>query len=257
MAHSPNSLALQKHYEQGFFDLDVTTIALREDPSKSHAEMDADASLALTRLVDFAKGEGALLDEYVVKLSEQSKVLQDAVTEGDAVKAAQWKRRIRRYASAALYEEQKVNQTARLTQAEFPKRKEELGRLMALFCLTKERAAALERAGKSLEQLSDGSESRLVREDLRDIEEDEEAVQGNVVVDEDAGPDDQTVVNYSFAASMFMLTALEGYQVVGPDGNKEKCLLRLADVMLAEEVRVNLLSLLFLRTWLATLPNNV
>lgn len=246
MTHEPNSLTLQKHYEQGFFDLDVTAIALREDPSKNHAEMDADASPALTRLLDFTKTEGAWLDEYVVKLSEQNKALQDAVRDGDAVKAAKLKRRIRRYASVALYEEQKVNQTARLTQAEFAKRKQELSRPMALFCLIKERAAALERAGKGIEELSGESEGRLTREDLRDIEEDEAAVQGNLVVDEDVGPDDQTVVTYSFAASMFMLTALEGYRVVGPDGNKEKCHLCLADVTLAEEVKVHRQSLPFL-----------
>jgi hypothetical protein len=64
MSHSSNSLALQKHYEQGFFDLDVTAIALRDDPSSNVAEMDADASIALVRLSDFTKAQGAWLDAY-------------------------------------------------------------------------------------------------------------------------------------------------------------------------------------------------
>lgn len=239
MAHAPNSIALQKHYEQGFFDLDVTAIALREDPSANLADMDADASPALTRLVDFTRAEGAWLDNYVETLGQKSKPLLETIKQGDAAKAAKIRRRIRSYARLALIEEQKVNQAAKLTQAEFERRKEELAKPMMLFRMIEERASALMRGGKNIKDVLDADQDLLVPEDLHDIEEEGAAVQGSIIVDEDTGPDDQTIVTYEFAASLFMLTALEGYKIVGEDGSKQKCHLCLADSTMSAETKVS------------------
>jgi hypothetical protein len=102
MSHSPTSLALQKHYRQDFFDLDVTAIALREDPSSNVAEMDADAFIALVRLSDFTKAQGAWLDAYVEQLAAKSDPLQKAIAESDAAKVAKLRRCIREYGRLAL-----------------------------------------------------------------------------------------------------------------------------------------------------------
>jgi hypothetical protein len=54
-------------------------------------------------------------------------------------------------------------------------------------------------------------------------------------VDADRGPDDQSEVPYSTIAFIFMVTALEGYKMVGPDGNKEKCPLCLEDSTMSRD----------------------
>jgi len=52
MNHAPESRVMEKHYEQSNFNPPVMAIAMKEPIARAQATMEAEASAALTRVVD-------------------------------------------------------------------------------------------------------------------------------------------------------------------------------------------------------------
>ena len=235
MNHAPESETLERYYEKGSANVDITALALREDSGMSYEELDLENSIAITRLVDFTKTQGRFLTEYVRQACDEDMTIQAAIREGDGFTAEKRRRRIQRYAMMALEEHQRSVMTQDMTMEAFEAKKRELLEPTKLVRMIKMRAVELERMSKPA---TSAGNTVLRPEDLRD-QYDPELENADIVIDGDICDEDldESTVAYESVVRVFMISLLEGFNIEDSEGIK--CPECLADSTMTEEQRVS------------------
>ena len=65
MNHAPDSNILEKFYERGASNTDVTALALHRGTRMSYQDLVLDKLIAITHLLDFTKMKGRFSNEYI------------------------------------------------------------------------------------------------------------------------------------------------------------------------------------------------
>ncbi|KAI9800898.1 MAG: hypothetical protein M1833_003035 [Piccolia ochrophora] len=219
LGHDPSTFTLEKYYHEGYSNVDVTSLQLRQARQNDPDAAALDRSEVGLNVVDAAKCRGLFLQQAVAEMATNDPERVDE----DPKSTRNYFRRLRRAAQRALLEQQRDLLRAKMTQTEFESRKKAADKPSVLVEQFMKRAKQLSTAARNVSEFSnredvdDQDDNYSLRpDDVRDYEI-ETTTSNNAtrevnLANEDEGPqnDNEDDIDYAFAVQGFMECVLFG-----------------------------------------------